>query len=280
MSVQLLNVKYDDLESYINLAWEAYQDPKTRFYPVIDNREEVERIIKMALMHDQLMVMEYKGVIGILPLMVDSDQRYIQANGGLVACDYFKEFADFAITYLKGIYPSYSYLSGYPSTHIPANEYHSKRGDRAIEVLIRTERVLDHFIAVENLSYEPIHRSIYSQFNQLHTKSQGDVYWSAESIINNLDRWVVITDSKDLITQAAGAICYEKDNRQYAEVYFVISDQEDKKELLVALLSELSKQGVDEVLYMIEASDTSQIEDLVALNFAVTDDYCAYETQL
>ena len=279
MTIKQLEINMQSIQDYIDYAWKLYQDPKTRFYPIIDDRFEMERIHKTAFMENLLHVIEIDGELATLPILVDHDSDHIQAAGGIASATQFDVAADYFYDLLSIKYSGYTYIAGYPSSNTAACAYHDGKRHEIIENLTRMERSLEDFNDVIPDGYEPLSLGKYSLFNQIHTESLGEVYWSASDIINNLDRWCVVVNEGEIVSSTAGAIHYEKEGRTYAEVYFILSD-DNAKELLIALIDLLIYHDVDEILYMVDFDDIEMLKYLDELGFKKTDDYLCYKIAL
>ena len=108
MTIKQLEINMQSIQDYIDYAWKLYQDPKTRFYPIIDDRFEMERIYKTAFMENLLHVIEIDGELATLPILVDHDSDHIQAAGGIASATQFDVAADYFYDLLSTKYSGYT----------------------------------------------------------------------------------------------------------------------------------------------------------------------------
>lgn len=268
-------IEYSDLDVLIEFGWQVYQNPTTRFYPIVDQKSDIEVMYKQAFMNGWLWAAKIDQVYGVLPLIVDEEHQFIQSNGGVAAQAHFTLFSSYFLDKLKATFPGYTYLSGFPSSHQEAIAYHQKQGFDQADILYRYERELEALTFPAEPYYQTLHASNVEAFVQYHDQLFGNQYWSADLIYQHLDRWSVVLVGEDKITDMGGAIRYTKNQINYAEIYFIASN--NSCELIIsALLSELQKQGVQQVLYLVNQQNQDQILQLDKMDFKLLDDYCEF----
>lgn len=272
--IQRIKVTYSNIKSYVDQAWDLYQNEKTKFYPVIDQKEEMERIYKTAFMTDALYVLEKEGVSATLPILIEHESSYIQANGGLATSAYYDEFMPAFEAILKAQYLGYHFLVGYPSSNVEALKYHINESNAyflAEKLNKMTYRFNEeHALALPDDLYFLDDDNVET-FIRLHDAHQKGAYWTSDNILDYLERWCIVVHEDE----TAGAIVYEKFGINYAEIDFVISDNHGET-ILEDLLQALKTYDVDEVLYLIQYNKDEDIEILKAKGFKETDDYLSF----
>lgn len=280
--IKEIPVTIENLKDVIDYAWERYQDKNTKFYPVVDKRDDLESIYKQAFMFNDLWLYEYEGVWGVFPLIEDHEMMFVQANGGLAAIAYFDVFMETIEERLHDSYKDYIYAAGYPSSNVAAIDYHEKHQYVLDEVALRYELDLNHFSTVQTLvSIEHLMPYDFENFKSFHKSYVGDVYWTATQIISHLERWVVLLekDENDELVSIAGAITFEKDGEWYAEIYFV-EGESPLSSILVSLINALKDQSIQNILYLVEEKESNMIEMLEGLGFELKDDYLSFRKMI
>lgn len=269
-----IQVKATDLEWIIEYAWNVYQNPLTRYYPIVDQKSDVEGMIKHAFMHSYLWVLKIGDRLGILPLIVDHEREFIQANGGIATKQDFKLFAFEFEQRLKQEFPGYVYYAGYPQSHTEALDYYQSNSYELDDLLQRYEADIDSLSSDdESVDVEILSKTNFEDFKDYHTAQFENQYWTADLIVEYLDRWVVVLQKDIEITGVAGALCYQKNQINHAEIYFIQSNV-NIKGILCALISELKKRKVQHILYL--AENEFEEELLQSIGFEKLDDYYGF----
>ena len=282
MKPQLVEISLESLDHIIDTAWSIYQDPLTKYYPVIDDRLEVERIYKEAFMYNQLLVFDYRGTQGYFPYILDEDNTFIQANGGLACTQYYDHFMEAIIDHLSTHYQGTTFMVGYPSTNTAAQHYHqNNHEDDLVEVMFRTEIVLDEKPYLdEEGTYGRLLTHQEAEFIQLHTHFEPNAYWDAESILDHDDRWVITSNQDGPLSSIAGAITYDKQHIAYAEIFFAHAHSDASQGLLKALMAQLYELDVRHILCLVDRDHEHLQTALKAVGFNTVDDYYCYSRTL
>ncbi|HLV49863.1 MAG TPA: hypothetical protein VKY25_02930, partial [Erysipelothrix sp.] len=219
------------------------------------------------------------GVLGILPLIVDNEYRFIQANGGVAANDHFEKISAYFEMKLKEKYRNYNYVVGYPETNEKAIMYCNENNYILQDALVRYENRLSeleyHYTEYNNLMDDNF--DLFKAFHDLHFP---DDYWNADLIWEHQDRWVVVLEeNQGVIVGATGAIIYEKNDIMFAEVYFQKSES-NLLDVIHALLSALEDAGVEIVLHLVHMVDEKTKAYLEQLGFKMLSYYYGYRKRL
>lgn len=278
MKPQFIEVTQQNIQSAIINAWALYQEPKTRFYPVIDDLQELERIYKEAFMYNHLYILEMDGETAYFPFILDRERRFIQANGGLACSQFFSLFMDAIIKRLEKDYEGYDLVVGYPSSNTAAMSYHQDNViDDLVEVLIRFEIDLEDTIETPlNQDYGLLKSDQETSFIELHEQFNPEVYWDAPSILEHDDRWILISNQNEGLHSIAGAITYDKDQVRFAEIFFLHSLQDQHSDILISLVQELHQEGIRNILCLVEQEDQILQDSLAQTGFKAVDDYYCY----
>lgn len=275
---KFLDVSMDNMALFTSEAWLLYQDPKTSFYPVIDNYEELQRIYKTAHMTNHLLVLEMDEKRAYLPLLVDDEQHYIQANGGLATAHDFDKFAMIFDLHLSKHFPGYTYQVGYPSSNQGALMYHQQDPSYKLsESLLRYDVSLnDIFVGLFSGQYTQLQPHHHQAFVKMHNQMEPDAYWDGESILEHDDRWLIVTQREDELSGYVAAIIYEKQGLKYAEIYFVHGEEASYTGMIEHLLMELVELEVDSVLCLAEKNRPALHEALSQNQFKLKNDYLSF----
>lgn len=272
-------VALSDLDDLVNYGWEVYLNEKTRYYPVVDMKSDIEVMYKHAFMLNQLWVVEIDGALGILPLIVDNEYRFIQANGGVATKDHFDKIAAYFEMKLKEKYRNYTYVVGYPETNDTAIKYCNEHNYTLHDALIRYENRLSE-LDYHYTEYNNLNADNFDAFKSFHDLHFPDDYWNADLIWEHQDRWVVVLEeAKGEIVGATGAIVYEKNDIVFAEVYFQ-KTQSNLLNLIHALLSALEDVGVEIILHLVHMVDEETKSYLKQIGFKTLSFYYGYTKRL
>ncbi len=277
-SIQSIAVQFKDLDFLIDYSWQIYQNPLTKFYPIVDQKSDVESMYKHAFMNGNLWVAKSGQEYAILPLIIDEDKKYIQANGGIATKTHFVEFASYFLGKLRASFPGYTFYCGYPSSHLEAMAYFPSHGFETDDVLWRYETKLDDVVVHRDPVFESLNDQNYDAFNKYHQQYFPDVYWTAPLIYEHQDRWSVVVIGEQSIKGIAGAIHYEKNGIRYAEIYFFHGSDVDA--IMSALIVELKKQGVEELLYLVDKNQIQHLAFVERIGFKQMDDYYGFVIEL
>lgn len=276
--IQLISVQFKDLDFLIDYSWQIYQNPLTKFYPIVDQKSDIESMYKHAFMNGNLWVAKSGQEYAILPLIIDEDKKFIQANGGIAAKTHFVEFSSFFLGNLRKSFPGYTFYCGYPGSHLEAMSFFPAHGFQMDDVLWRYESKLTDLVVQRDPVFEPLNEQNYKAFNSYHQAYFPDVYWTAPLIYEHQDRWSVVVVGEQTIKGIAGAIHYVKNDVRYAEIYFFHGS--DVETIMSALIVELKKQEVQELLYLVDKSQIQHLAFVERIGFKQMDDYYGFIIEL
>lgn len=276
--IELLTIDSKLLDELILYAWQVYQDPNTRFYPIVDQISDLEKMYQKAYENGYLWACTIDDQYAVLALIVDEEEKYIQANGGIATKQNFDISADFFLSMLRDQYPGYSFHFAYPSSHQEAMVYSKKHGYLLDEILLRYEVILNSMPVDKQSSYQTLNEDNYKLFKEYHEKAYKDVYWTAKRIYEQLQRWTVVLLGNEDIEGIAAAISYEKMGIMYAELYAFSGL--DIPKLMSALIHELKEHGVQKLVYFVEHEDNELTSFLESNGFKKADDYHSFSVYL
>lgn len=268
------------VDELVDYCWSIYQNPKTRFYPIMDNREDIRKVLNGAVRDETLLILRDGDDYAILPLIVDCEGKYLQAVGGIACERKYLEFAEMFYKYIRQKYKGYQFFIGYPSSNRDAIDFLGQEGFQCVDKLIRYERILsDHDKFTSSTFTEDLKRDGEEAFSDYHNRLYPDAYWNGTLILANRDKWTIRTIDVSPITGSVCAMNYQKQNRKYAEIYFLDSDNANAM-LLNDVLWSLSISGVEKVIYLVEEIELDKIYDVETLGFERIDDYRGYSIQI
>lgn len=274
LETSLIKVEEKDIDVFVQYAWEVYQNPETRFYPIVDSQSDLKSMYTKAWEDDYLWVIESDGHYGILPLLVDEEEKFVQANGGISTKGDFIEFAKIFQTLLLEEFSGYRLFCCYPSSHLRAQEFYLNNGYSLGEILLWYENDMLSLNIKDNSNFLLLNENNFEKFKIFHGENHPNVYWSADLIYKHHQKWDVVILGDDEIEGIAAAIRYDKENILYAEIYFLSGKHQAT--ICNALLTQLRKKKVQRVVYFVDKRDDRLIDVVEEIGFKFVDDYCEY----
>lgn len=234
---------------------------------------------------DQLLVAEEDGAIrGLLALLVEKDNTYLEAIGGVFTeDDYYMVASDF-YSYIVSEYPGYRFDAAYPIENKQAISFMESIGAELIDYDLELRLKIENYTSEEHMN--PVFQlsdSYYKGFVHLHDSTNPDVYWTGERLLKALDKFdVLITTKEEFVS---GSVVTSKWNKDMAEIY-LLSVTKDHKEkgiesaLVGKAVEGAFKRGVREVLVMVERDNTLMLNLYRSMGFNQTDTCLTYSLKI
>lgn len=227
-----------------------------------------------------LICTENDKIVGVLALLVESEDKYAEAVGGVYAEDNYQEVALQFFAYLKGKYAGYRFDAAYPKDNIEAISFMEAIGanciDRDLEMNLKQ---CDFKSAKSNQQVSLLSGKYYETFSKFHDRNSPNAYWSGERILAALDKFDVFiaVDHAEVI----GAIVTAVFGGEKREIYFLeINESYCKEEYAHALLEEAIHRafasGANELMVMVNEENVLEMEMYESSGFKKVDTCISY----
>ncbi len=283
----LLECSKNELEKYIDFAFELALDPSKSGYPTyLDGIKTkamfVERLLEaFDSKEEQILLFVYDGSVqGLIHYYWIPDDRYLQTNAFCIkeaAEQALSEFLSFVSERFKG----YDVFLGFPAENKKAVDYLSGRGFECIEDDFNNTAFLDKCVNVsENSEIIRISKENYDYFRILHNQIEGDMYWNSDRIYEDLDDWIVLVKYSEEKPQ--GAVYYTNADDGCFEIFGVDIDCERYdtelfKELINAAIVDTRRRGGRVMTFFCEKEYE---ETVLECGFVCVGKYLCYKLHL
>ncbi|KFZ25780.1 MAG: hypothetical protein KQ78_02034 [Candidatus Izimaplasma bacterium HR2] len=238
---------------------------KDRFYP-IDEEGIQKRLIKR---HEQsdvkvLLYFDNNEVTGVLELLIDNDEKYLQILVIFVDGDVTNKL-DKYFGYIKNEYSAYKLhyvLSDYNTNYISYMEKLHAKSD-GYETMINIK--YDNFIGEDSSNVIEMSKEHHNEFIQMHNKMYPGAFWTGELLLKEDSRFekYVILENEKLV----GYSITSNLGRTEEEIYFVHSyTLKQKEELINKSLINAFKRA-DSVQLLLDIYEAKDIDNYKKIGF-------------
>lgn len=224
------------------------------------------------------------NIQGILALLVEPENMFMEAIGGVFAEKNYAAVAMEFYEYMEENYPGYHFDAAYPEENQQAIDFIESIGAMIIDY--------DYELRVNKKKYIPIdeihhiihlNEKYYKDFVDIHDKYNPNVYWTGDRLLMALDKFdiFIALDSKRVV----GSIVTSKFNKNVREIY-LMAVEEGKRHLdyEIALINRTVGHAFDneaeEIMVMAEKNNLKLIKDYESLGFEKTDTCITYSMNI
>lgn len=273
------------LESVAKYAYKLNSIPqhKCKAFPTDYNSvlKQFERMIHHP--NDELLVStDGDDILGLLALLVEPEDKYLEFVGGVFAEDNFDAIGEEFFKYIKGKYKGYHLDAAYPEENVQAIGFMESIGAKLMDFDYEYRINKDDFKSlyeVDNIIY--INKKYNEDFINLHNRMNPDAYWTGEKLINALDKFDIFIALED--DKVIGSIVTSKFNKEVDEIYFLSVENEDdhlEKALLNRGVSHAFSNGTRELILMIGKEDAKLINICEEIGFIRSDTCLTYSLDI
>ena len=288
MDIKMIrNVERNELESVARYAYElnSNQEHKCKAFPA--DYESIITQFEKILNHpnDELLIITNGvNICGVLALLVEPEDMYIEAIGGVFAKNNYESVAQEFYEYLKSKYIGYHLDAAYP-----------EENQQAIDFMKSIEAKLsgfDYELRLGKNAYEGypeidniigLNEKYYKGFVDIHDKFHTDVYWTGERLLKALDQFdiFIILDKDEVI----GSVVTSKYENKSEEIYLIeVAENRQNLGYGTALMNKAIKHafssGTEELMVMVEKDNMAAIHLYEKLGFKKTDTCLTYSIKL
>jgi len=222
-------------------------------------------------------------ILGVLAVIVESKDKYLEAVGGVFAKENYQEIAMQFFKYLKEKYAGFHFDAAYPKENKDAISFMESIGasciGMAFEMVFKKD---DSQLSKINKEILPLSEKYYESFCRLHDENHPDVYWTGERILSALDKFdVLIAIEKDKLI---GSIVTSTFGNKKEEIYFIETDKCYRRQgyansLLIKSIDRAFQSGVNELMILVETDNSPAIHLYESFGFQKVDTCNTYSIE-
>lgn len=232
--------------------------------------------------HDRLLIVEENNQIcGVLALLVEPQEKYLEAIGGVFAERNYHHVAKAFFDNIAYSYSGYFMHVAYPEENAQALKFMESLGaeleDSDYEMRLKKGELQ---VCSPDKDVVQLTERYFESFVEFHDAQHPDVFWTGKKLLEakNIFRIHIVTENEKVIGSVVTS-------RQTAEIFF-IAVAEDKHEstygkaLLLQAVQDAFAGGAEELLSMVERDNDSKIYLFENLGFKRTDTCLTYKIRL
>lgn len=270
----LKSLKQEDFEKYIDWAYNLALDRKRSAYPTYsDSVKTKEDFIKSAKAafdtetEEILLFVSDGKVRGWIHYEALPEDKYIGLHSFNTEANQrqaLKEFEAFCKERFKG----FNLYMGFPEENTEAVSYFKANGYELLERSFPHVYHLDKFAKYDcSADIKRITKENYEEFEKLHKQIDGDMYWTSERILNDIENWQIFLYDDGT---ARGAIYFTGLN-SLPEIFGVDFDENKFNpsvfcELVKKCLNSLSEIDAKHLYYFAEGECEAEILSRLGFN--------------
>ncbi|MEA4960815.1 GNAT family N-acetyltransferase, partial [Lutispora sp.] len=221
------------------------------------------------------------NISGVLALLVEPEDMYLEAIGGVFAKNNYEAVAKEFYTYLEDNYKGYRFDAPYPEENEQAIDFMKSIGAELLDFdyeLRLSKNEYESMAEIDNIIM--LNEKYYGSFVEIHNKFHPDAYWTGERLLKALDKFdiFIILEEEKVI----GSIVTSK----FSKEIYLMEVSEDKQNLGygTALINKAIKHafnnGADELMVMVEKNNLVAIHMYEKFGFKKTDTCLTYSKKL
>lgn len=223
-------------------------------------------------------------ILGVLALLVEQKEKYLEAVGGVYAEENYQEIAIKFYKYIKQKYEGFHFDAIYHQQNKEAICFMKYIGGKCVGIDLEMNLKKDNMHHVKNnKKVIQISEKYYETFCDFHNEFNPNVYWTGERILSSLDKFDVLIaiDENQKVIGSIVSLVYEHKKK---EIYFLNIDkyhlrQGYAKSLLTKCIEDTFAHGVNEIMVVVEMNDNSIINLYESFGFQKGDATIAYSIE-
>lgn len=230
-----------------------------------------------------LMCVEEERILGVLALLLEPKDKYMEAVGGVYAKKNYNEVAMEFYRYIEDNYKGFHFDATYPEKNNQATEFMEILGAKCnfkeLEMVLNKKDFRPYIGNKDVISLEP---QYYEKFTRFHDETYNDAYWNGHRLLEALDKFHIFI-SLDL-DKIVGEIVLSKFGQGKEEIYFLKVDEDYRnlgygRSLLGKSIEKSLQEGIRKILAIIELDNTVAINIYQCLGFKKGDITKAYSIE-
>jgi len=245
-----------------------------------DIRTQFEKMLEHP--HDRLLIFEENNQIcGVLALLVEPQDKYLEAIGGVFAERNYHRVAKAFFDYIAYSYSGYFMHAAYPEENAQALKFMESLGaeleDFDYEMRLKKGELQ---VCSPDKDVVQLTERYYESFVKFHDVQHPDVFWTGEKLLKTRDKFRIhiVAENEKVI----GSVVTSKKTE---EIYFIaVADDKQEsaygKALLLQAVRDAFADGAEDLLSMVERDKASKIKLFENMGFKITDTCLTYKTRL
>lgn len=230
-----------------------------------------------------LICTEDDKILGVLAILVELNEKYLEVTWGLYASENFQEIAMLFYTYMKEKYAGFHVDAVYSEENKEAICFMQSIGANCISSDIKMKLVNDNFQpSREDKLIVPIAEKYYKAFCKLHDENHKNVYWTGERILSKLKKFdILVALEKD---ELVGSVVGEPYGDKKKDINFIETDSNHRrqgyaKSLLQKSINEAFLLGIKEITLQVEIRNIPAKKLYESFGFIKTDTIYTYSIE-
>lgn len=272
-----------DIETVAKYAYELNLKPqhKCKAFPSEYNNIVIqfEKILNHP--NDELLVStDGNNILGVLSLLVEPEDMYLEAIGGVFAKDNYEAVAKEFYEYLKSNYKGYQFDAAYPEENEQARKFMESIGAKQLGFDYEMRLNKNQYKSIgEFYNIIPLTEEFYDSFIMLHDKFHSDAYWIGDRLIKSLDKFDVFIALDD--AQIVGSIVTSRLKKESEEIYFLYTEEHKEnlgyeRALMNKAIAHAFNNETDELIIMVDKDNIEAIRLYENFGFKKSDTCLSY----
>lgn len=280
----IIQINEQKLEEIVAFCWDIAQDKKQYGFPrFVSYQHMFERFLK-AVLHPQDKILGYYEdniLVGVLNLLVEEKENYLQAIGGIFTTADFTDVSNIFIDYLRINYVGYELDIGFPFEHVTANNYFKSINAQSLDAAL-TMKLKPHDFLYDTLSREIIQvdQSNFKEYAHFHDKHHATIYWNSTRILEKIELWHIFYIKRH--NTIVASIFIRQNTPKQLEIYgLTVEEGYETEDFELKLLNQAIHQTLTpeivEVLFFIDEDNESELKACLKTGFKQIDTYHSYK---
>ena len=274
-----------ELQQTVNFAVRLNSRPEHRCKAFHDSHDNIHAQFERMLdhPHDKILVQEEQGrITGVLAILVEPEDKYIEAIGGVFAERNYGPVATEFFNCLRENYPGHQMHAAYPEENEQAicfmNSIGAELEDYDYELRLK-RAAFRGGAGHENTAQ--LTEQYYAGFSEFHNHHNPDVFWTGEKLLDALDKFRIhiAIENKTIV----GAVVTSKQTEP--EIFFLTLAEHHQvlrygKPLLLHAAKSAYCDGAEEILSMVDKKRSDLLITFEEVGFKRTDTCLSYKIYL
>jgi len=234
--------------------------------------------------YDEVLICtEHDEILGVLAILVEPNDKYLEVVKGLYAAENFQEIAMLFYRYMKEKYAGFHLDAVYSQEDKEAICFMQNIGASCISSDIKMRLVNDDFQPLkENKVIVSITEKYYKSFCRLHDENHKDVYWNGERLLSNLNKFdiLIALDKGEVV----GSVVSSDYGDKKKDILFIETDSNHRRQgyakgLLEKSINKAFSFGIKEITLQVEMKNIPAQKLYESFGFFKTDTIYIYSVE-
>ena len=277
----------EEFNEYVGFVCEIACDPARSGYPSYSDGIKTKEMFvgraekAFARENEDILLFVFEGKVeGWIHFYCLPDDSYLDTVSFNIA-EHTKEALTEFLTFAQEKFPGYDLFLGFGKENAEAVGFLETHGFERIEESSNNTLYFDRYRPLPvSAGTVRITKDNYAPFRLLHGAHDGDMYWNADRIYDDLENWVIFARIED--GQAAGAVYYRTSSDGWYEIFGLdmkddVFDARLFCDLMGAALNAAKSAGAKYMTMFCEGKEREYIEKL---GFVPVGEYVCHKKRL